>query len=255
MAPSILPKGKRPPRTRMSDFAFLVYGAPGVGKTTLANAFPEALFLATESGTELMEAASVPIGSWEDFLTVLEALRREPHGYKTVVVDTIDNLYPMCVQAACAELGIADPADAEWGRGWRTVKNRWITAIHGVRTLQGKDGPLCVVFLSHEKKEQIKERRGKREVETGRFYVSTDLPGTARTVLHSAVDFILRAELDDEGNRFLRSQPASTPTCEVEAKGRGTPEHRLPDLIPMSFPNLARAFAQAFNSRPAAAKE
>ena len=250
MSPRILPTGKRPPRTRMSDFSFLVYGAPGIGKTTLANAFPDALFLATESGTELMEAASVPIGSWEDFLAVQAALRgREKHEFRTVVVDTIDLLYPLCLQATCQEMGISDPADAEWGRGWRTLKTRWINAIHGLRNLKTADGGrVCTIFLGHEKKAPIMVRRGKREVDTGRYYVSSDLPRTARGVLHSAVDFILHAEMDEEGNRLLRTQPADTPEALVEAKGRGTPDRRLPDTLPMEFKTLAREFSRAFNS-------
>ena len=247
----ILPTGKRPPKGRMSDFSFLVYGPPGIGKTTWANAFPEALFLATESGTELMEAASVEIGSWADFLAVQDALRgREDHDFRTIVVDTIDLLYPLCIQATCEELGITDPADAEWGRGWRALKNRWINAIHGLRTLKTPSGsPMCVVFVSHERSQPIKERRGRKEVETGRFYVSSDLPGSARDVLHSAVDFILHAEMDEDGQRVLRTQPAKTPTADVEAKGRGTPTNRLPDLVPMDFRAFAEAFAEAFNNR------
>lgn len=248
----ILPTGKRPPRTRMSDFSFLIYGPPGIGKTTIANDFPDALFLATESGTELMEAASVPISSWEDFLAVQEALRgKEAHSYRTIVVDTIDLLYPLCVQSVCRDLGITDPADAEWGKGWRTLKTRWLGAIHGLRNLTNKDGGrVCTVFLGHEKKESITVRRGSREVETGRFYVSSDLPRTARGVLHSAVDFILHAEMDEEGNRLLRTQPAETEAAQIEAKGRGRQGARLPDLLPMNFPTLARDFTSAFNPRP-----
>ena len=67
-------------------------------------------------------------------------------------------------------------------------------------------------------------------------------------MLHSALDFLYHVEFDEKGNRVIRTQPCELPHARIEAKGRGTINQRLPDLIPLDFRALAGAFNQTFNN-------
>jgi RecA/RadA recombinase len=74
----------------------LIYGAEGRGKTTLAAKFPKPVAMLLERG--LPRGVSVDaIDGLSAYGNVLEALRelcRDPNGYQTLVVDTLDALEP-----------------------------------------------------------------------------------------------------------------------------------------------------------------
>jgi hypothetical protein len=234
---SKLPTEPSPPSSRMSDFIWLFYGSVGVGKTTLASQFHSPLFIATETGTEAMWAAAAPARTWEELKSVIEALRTEKHNYRTVVLDTIDIAYNLCETHVCEVNGWHDVADGDWGRGWRSLNREWTNMITQLRML-----PVCTVFIGHEKLEPIMERLGSRDVDTGRQRVTTALPRSARSTLHSAMDFILRCEFTEDNQRMLRTQPFEGKRERVEAKARGREGAMLPETLSMSFKDLSEAF-------------
>ena len=238
----ILPDGPTAPSNKMSDYVWLLYGAPGVGKTTLASQFPSPLFLATEAGTAGMEAAKVDIATWKDFDVYLKAIQSEKHKYKTIVLDTADVAHVLCSSYVCDQNGWVDVADGDWGRGWRAVSREFTNLIAKLRAL-----PMCVVFIIHEKREEIREKVGSKDIATGRFYVSSALPGKAREMLHGAVDFILRCEITPENQRILRTQPIENERERIEAKARGQLGVReLAETIDMSFESLSKEFRASF---------
>lgn len=245
----ILPTTKHKPRTRMSEYSHGIFGAPGVGKTTWANTWKNPLFLATEPGTAAMEAADVEIKSWSDFEVVLTALETEDHKWETVVIDTVDLLYALCRESVNTELGISHPSQSAYALGWDLLKDRWRSGVHRAARLKGRDGRrLCTLFICHEKTTPLTERREGKVIDTGRSLITTNLSTSAREVLHSALDFLYHVEFDEKGNRVIRTQPCELPHARIEAKGRGTINQRLPDLIPLDFRALAGAFNQTFNN-------
>lgn len=70
----------------------LIYGPEGIGKSTLAAAFPEPLFIDTEGSTTHMDVARLPAPS--SFPMLMEQLNwvahEKPAGVKTLVIDTGD---------------------------------------------------------------------------------------------------------------------------------------------------------------------
>ena len=71
---------------------FVIHGAEGTGKTTIASKFPASVFLQTEDGCPSgLEIDSFgPIGNFADLRFGVGALASEPHSYQTVVIDSLD---------------------------------------------------------------------------------------------------------------------------------------------------------------------
>lgn len=245
----LLPSTKHKPRTKMSEYSHGIFGAPGIGKSTFANKWRNPLFLATEPGTAAMEAADVEVKTWSDFEACLNALETEDHPWETVVIDTVDLLYAICRQSVNLELGISHPSQAAYALGWDLLKDRWRNGIHRAARLRKKDGTrLCTLFVCHEKVTPLTESREGKAIDTGRSLVTTNLSTSAREVLHSALDFLYHVEFDGDGRRVIRTQPCELPHARIEAKGRGSIDRKLPDIIPLDFRALAIAFNQTFNN-------
>jgi energy-coupling factor transporter ATP-binding protein EcfA2 len=102
-----------------------IYGRAGIGKSTLASCFDGAFFAATEAGLGHLEdkvkkaiitAYDAPLVMKNGnlvggFKQVCREFLEGDHEYKSLVIDTWDNLVKLCGDWKCAELGINDVAD------------------------------------------------------------------------------------------------------------------------------------------------
>lgn len=127
----------------------LVYGLPGIGKSTFAAGAPGALFLDAEHGTLGLDVARVEINRWKDLQDVLRELMGE-HAYKTVILDTVDAVERMLVDEVCrqADAQTIDNVGGGFGRGWTRVEARWNSVLEQLANLQHARG-LNVILLAH----------------------------------------------------------------------------------------------------------
>lgn len=85
--------GVRPHALRL-----VVHGVPGVGLSTFAAGAPSPIFIAPDDGASQLDVARLPRP--ERFGDVLEAVRilcSEVHSFKTLVIDPVTALEPLCV--------------------------------------------------------------------------------------------------------------------------------------------------------------
>jgi hypothetical protein len=141
----------------------LVYGTPGIGKTTLAAEFPAPVFLQLEGGTP----AGVEITGWDqdqlpDFASVmsaLEALYTEDHGYQTLVVDSATELQKLVFAETCArgdEKGNskANIEDFGYGKGYvyaQKVMHEFIDALALLR----RERKMAIILIAHSTVERF----------------------------------------------------------------------------------------------------
>lgn len=100
--------------------SLVIYGPPGVGKTSLAAQFPMPIFLCDkqEHGIHrLMEQRMTPRGftkdnigpdimSWDGdagLLPALQELATEAHSYQTVVIDSLTGMQRLCFESCCED--------------------------------------------------------------------------------------------------------------------------------------------------------
>jgi len=196
----ILPTSAVVPKNTMEWLCWLFYGPPAAGKTTLASQCPKPLFLATEPGTALISGvSSIDVTDWDHMDEIISAIETEPHGYATVVVDTVDILYQMCLRHVCDQHGWKDIGDGAFGKGWRALELAWTERIVRLRNLRNAKGQkLLIVLISHERQEMIRVRRGSTEMDTGRYKITSALPGKGRGILHAQVDMVIRCEMNEK---------------------------------------------------------
>lgn len=130
----------------------LIYGQPGMGKTTLALSAPLPLLLDFDGGIHRVNAAhrvdTVQITKWEEVDEVLSS--DEIAGYKTFVIDTAGKMLSFMDKYIMQNNPKMKKADGTLSlQGYGVRKNMFINFVNQV-TLMGKS----VVFVAHEREEK-----------------------------------------------------------------------------------------------------
>ena len=100
----------------------VIYGAEGIGKSTLAAQFPNPLFIDTEGSTNQLNVARLPSPtSWEMLLSEIDFVcEKRPCG--TLVIDTVDWAEQLCITDLCAKNQKNGIEDFGYGNGWEYEK-------------------------------------------------------------------------------------------------------------------------------------
>ena len=198
----LLPKNERRTINAASRKKVWFYGAPFSGKTTLADQFPDPLFLNTDGNLNSFTGQVVEIKdtlngrqtvtAWENFEAVIEELSKGSE-FKTIVVDLLEDTYEHCRQYMYKEMGITHESDSNF-KAWDMVLNRFLTSIKKLTTL-----PYNVVFISHEDTTKDITKRSGDKITA----IKPNLREKVATKVSGMVDIVARVVCEDE-NRTLQ---------------------------------------------------
>jgi DNA polymerase III delta prime subunit len=139
-------------KTRCANQAprVLIYGPPGVGKTTLASEFPDPVFLQVEEGTpgDLELASFGALGDFDQVMEAIGSLYTEEHDRKTVVLDSLDKFEPHVWAKVCADNGWASIEAPGYGRGYVEADRVWREFFDGINALR-RDRGMTIVLIAH----------------------------------------------------------------------------------------------------------
>lgn len=107
------------------DLNMVIYGMQKVGKTSFLSGDVDSVTIAAEPGSDFLAARPVECKKYDDFIDVLEEVKRNHKDFSGVIIDTVDCLYDLCVDHVCRQLGISDPGDSGYGKGWRDLRKTW----------------------------------------------------------------------------------------------------------------------------------
>lgn len=128
----------------------LIYGPPGLGKTSLASEFVNSAFLQVEDGTP-SDIEVVSFGHLTTFAQVMEALvwlYSEEHDRKTVVIDSVDKLEPLVWAKVCADNNWRTIEDPGYGKGYVLADSAWREVMEGLTALRVDRG-MTIVLIAH----------------------------------------------------------------------------------------------------------
>lgn len=185
-----LPTAMREASDNPLEYTYLIYGRPGVGKTTWCASFPDCLLLSCERVSKGLE--NVYDFNWEhggvtDWNVFKEAValleKKKKHSFQVAAIDTGDALYNHCTEWVCRENSVQHPEEMPYGKGWALIRKEFQTQLQRLSACVG------IVITSHARESTIRMTSG------GEFTrIQPTLPGQAMSVIKALTDFMLYAE-------------------------------------------------------------
>lgn len=154
-------KGRQPKPIRV-----LIYGVEGVGKSSFAAGAPEVIFLGAEDGTSELDVARFPEPrTWDEALEAIAELTTAQHAYKTLAIDTLDWLEPLCWERVCrgkkdkAGKKIESIEDFGFGKGYVAALDQWRLMLMALERLR-REREMHIVLIAHSHIKDFKNPAG-----------------------------------------------------------------------------------------------
>jgi phage nucleotide-binding protein len=154
---------KRPSELSVkATLSVLIYGQPGIGKTTFGVSAPDAVLFDYDGGVQRIngahQVATLQPTSWEDTNIALQEIQNEMPEVKTIVIDTVGKMLDYMsayIIKNDSKMAMRDGSLSLKGYGVR--KQMFINFIKQL-SIMGKN----VVFIAHEREERRGEETFKR---------------------------------------------------------------------------------------------
>lgn len=238
-------------RKRRRPIFGVIYGPPGIGKSTFGASAPEPIFLQVERGLDQITVPKLPIPrDFSALYTQIDALDKEDHGYQTIVLDTLDATEVLIWQRVCAEGKVKSIEDfgSGYGKGYVRAREIW-TGLLG--KLSDMSERFNVLLLAHSHLKAVNDPMLSAAYDLHKIKVHDK----SAEIIRQMVDLIAFANLDVSvaketqkarkgrgvvsGDRLLWTQP----TTGIEAKNR----YDLDSPIEFSWAALERGITEFYN--------
>lgn len=223
----------------------VVYGMEGVGKSTFAAGAPSPVFLCSETGTSYLDVARFPEPqTWQDAIDAIETLSAEKHEFRTIVVDTINWLEPLCWLAVTKGECSIEEYQKGYGRGYVAALDKWREFMRALEAVWRRG--MHVVLLAHTHAKGFADPTGGN---WDRYELAMH-KGAAGAIKQWA-DFVLfaREETFTKTGDDRRVRGVSTGARYLHTKWHAAYDAKsrvvLPDEVPLDWEEFERAVRDA----------
>lgn len=225
----------------------VVYGVPGIGKTTFACSTPSPIVINAEDGLSDIDVPAFPVPtSYRDILEQVGCLATEPHNYRTLVVDSLDRIEPMLWAHVCAEHKQRDIEAFGYGKGYTAATSEWRNLLSGFDACRARG--MAVVLVAHSIVAKIEppETEGYDRYQL-RLHKAADgvVCDWADAVLFATYKVTAVATSGGERKRGI-SDGSRVLKCTERAAWRAKNRYRMPDELPLDWATVATYLAKSW---------
>lgn len=237
-------KGKRARAQKV-----VVYGPEGIGKSTFASQFPEAVFIDTEGSTDNMDVSRLKKPSSYTMLkNEIAWVKANPTCCKTLIIDTIDWAESLVIADVCAQHSKKGIEDFSWGKGYTYTKEEMGRLLNQLGELV--DLGINVVLTAHAQMRKFEQPDEMGSYDRWELKLGKKTSSQTAPLVKEWADMVLFANYKtvvmtaDNGKKkatggqrvlYTQHHPA------WDAKNR----HGLPEEMPFDYAGIAHIFNQA----------
>lgn len=236
-----------------SGVKVVVYGQEGVGKSTLAAAFPGAVFIDCEGSTTRMNVRRLQKPtSWQMLCDEVEFVRQKhaEKGYQTLIFDTFDWAERLALDDICATHKVNGIEGLNYGKGWEYEKEMIGRFLDMTERLIAEG--VNVVFLCHAISRKTTAPEVMEEYDHWELKLGSKTTNKIAPLLKEWSDMTLFLAFqtniiatDDKGKKHKATSTKrvmyTTKSAWWDAKNR----FGLPEILPIDFGAIAHVFAPA----------
>ena len=227
--------------TNLRGYSVMFYGEPKSGKTTVASHFPNSILFAFEKGYNALPGVyAAPINSWSEFRKLLRTDLKDPEiqeKFHTIVIDTADIAYSLCVKYILGREGVDAISDIPYGGGYKMAQEEFDEAIRTILNLN-----YGLVLISHSTEKTMTNKNGQEYTR-----IVPTLDKGARLVCNRTCDIIGYAtpvKMNEEGAFQTYLFMRGTPFYDAGSRFKYVPDH-----IVFNYDNLVGAIQEAIKKQ------
>lgn len=238
----ILPSAERKQIGRAAKKRLWIYGGAFSGKTTFADSAPSPLNLNTDGNIQFVTMQSVPIKdtyegrikklAWENFKACIDELEKTAgeNGFKTIVVDLLEDTYESCRLYMYNQLGITHESDDSF-RAWDKVRVEFLSTIRRLMNLDYEN----IVLISHEDTTKDITKKSGDKITS----IKPNIADKIANKIAGMVDIVARVVVEDDDTRTLNFK-----SNEV-VFGGGRLKGITSSCIPLDWNELCKVYDEA----------
>lgn len=199
----LLPKNERRNIEKIEKKVIWLYGSPFSGKTTFANKFPDPIMLNTDGNIKFVDAPYVPIKdqvsvegrmtkrvlAWEVFKDAITELEKKQNGFKTLIVDLVEDTYESCRLYMYGQMGITHESDDSF-KAWDKVRTEFLSTLKRLMNLEYEN----IILISHEDTSKDITKKGGDKITA----IKPNLQEKTANKVAGMVDIVARVVADDK---------------------------------------------------------